>query len=129
MNSQAFKLFEKDKSLIYVAIELNLTQEEVSNIHSKYLILKNRQHADSILREHENELEPFVKIFNILKEKKINMNDFISKIDLTNDINNLKSEKEQLELDIFNLAETKKYWQLEIKETKNKFYNLQNGCS
>jgi len=40
-------------------------------------------------------------------------------IEQENGIKNLNLEREQLELDIYNLKQTKIYYQMEIKEIKN----------
>ena len=121
MNSQAFKLFEKHKTLIQIAIKLDLPSEEVLQIRSRYLTLLNNQKVESILRENRNNLNLFLKLFNILKEKKVEVNDLIFKFDLENDIKNLISKKEDLEFEIDMLIESKKYWQLEINRKNNEF--------
>ena len=90
---KSFKLFEKHKTLIQFAIKLDLPSEEVLHIRSQYLTLQNNQKVESILRENINNLKPFLKLFNILKEKKIKVNDLIFKFDLENDINNLNIRK------------------------------------
>jgi hypothetical protein len=45
---------------------------------------------------------------------------------LENGIKNLNLKKVQLEWEIYNLKQTKIYHQMEIKEIKNKLYNLGN---
>jgi hypothetical protein len=65
--------------------------------------------VDSLLKENKENLGNFLKLLNILKEKKIKVNDFIHIIGLEKGIKNLKLEKEQLELKIYNLKQTKIY--------------------
>jgi len=117
--AQVFKLFEKNKSSVQVAIKLDLAYEEVLRLHSNYLNLHYRHAVDSLLKENKENLGTFLKLLNILKEKKIKVNDFIHIIEQENGIKNLNLEREQLELDIFNLKQTKIYHQMEIKEIKN----------
>ena len=117
--AQAFKLFEKNKSSVQVAIKLDLAYEEGLRLHSNYLNLHYRHAVDSLLKENKENLGTFLKLLNILKEKKIKVNDFIHIIEQENGIKNLNLEREQLELDIYNLKQTKIYYQMEIKEIKN----------
>jgi hypothetical protein len=124
ISSQAFKLFEKHKTLIQVAIKLDLPSEEVLKIHSQYLILQNNQQVEFILRENRNNLKLFLKLFNIIKEKKIKVNDLIFKFDLENDIKNLISKKEDLVFEIDMLNDSHKHLQIEINRKSNEFYYL-----
>jgi hypothetical protein len=69
--AQAFKLFEKNKSSVQVAIKLDLAYKEVLRLHSNYLNLHNRHAVDSLLKENKENLGTFLKLLNILKEKKL----------------------------------------------------------
>jgi transposase len=61
ISSPTFKIFEKHKTLIQGAIELDLTSEEVLKIHSQYLTLQNNQKFESILRENRYNLKTVFK--------------------------------------------------------------------
>ena len=63
--SQAFKLFEKNKTLVQITIELDLPPEDISNIY-KYLILQYRHKFDSVLKENKNNKD-FLKTFYFFK--------------------------------------------------------------
>jgi hypothetical protein len=63
ISSQAFKLFEKHKTLVQVAIELDLPSEEVLQIRSQYLTLQNNQKVESILRDNKNNLNIYLGIY------------------------------------------------------------------
>ena len=65
VSSQAFILFEQNKSLVQVAIDLDLPTDEDLKIHSEYLILTNRQKIDFILKENNDDPE-FLKAMDIL---------------------------------------------------------------
>src|ERR687890_1033578 len=49
--SRAFKLFLKGRSIVQVAIGLDLPTDQILKIHSDYLALQNRQDVVSILLE------------------------------------------------------------------------------
>jgi hypothetical protein len=124
ISSQSFKLFEKHKTLIQVAIKLDLPSDEVLKIRSQYLTLQNNQKVEFILRENRNNLNLFLKLFNLLKEKKVEVNDLIFKFDLENDRKNLISKKEDLKFEIDILTYHHKYLQIEINRKNNEFYYL-----
>jgi DNA-binding Lrp family transcriptional regulator len=65
--SQTFQLFKEGKSLIDVAISLDLPKDEVIQNYSDYLILKNMREVAAILQEYKNNLPTFLKLFNHLK--------------------------------------------------------------
>jgi hypothetical protein len=123
--AQAFMLFEKNKTPVHVAIKLDLAYEKVLRLHSNYLNLHYRHAVDSLLKENKENLGKFLKLLNILKEKKIKVNDFIQIVGLEIEIKNFNLEREQLELDIYNLKQTKIYHQMKIKGIKNKLIILE----
>src|SRR4051812_12253614 len=53
LQNQSFKLFEKNKSLIEVIIELDLSTGEVTKFHSDYLMLKDKHKVNFILKEND----------------------------------------------------------------------------
>jgi hypothetical protein len=63
------------------------------------LKLKNRQKVDSILKEMND--NPEIKVFNLLNENKLDINDIISKANLRNSFDNLKLENDKLEVEFF----------------------------
>jgi hypothetical protein len=121
--SQAFKLFLEGKSIVHVAIELDLPTDQVLKIHSDYLTLQNRQEVVSILDENRNNLKGFLEIFRYLKENRVSTKDFEDIVEIKNNIDDYKRERDKLELDNFNAKGVLKYHQLEINEIKNKRYN------
>jgi hypothetical protein len=56
VSSQAFKIFLKGKSVVQVAIELDLPTDRILKIHYDYLTLQNRQDFVSILDGKGNSL-------------------------------------------------------------------------
>jgi hypothetical protein len=63
ISSQSFKLFEKHKTLIQVAIKLDLPSEEVLQIRSQYLTLQNNQKVEFILRDNKDNLNIYLGIY------------------------------------------------------------------
>ncbi len=54
----------------------------------------------------------------------IRVNDLNQAVHLARDISNLKKEKTQLKFDIDTLMESKKYYEMELEEIKNKYYKI-----
>ena len=122
--SQAFKLFLGGRSIVEVAIELDLPTEQILKIHSDYLTLQRRQAVVSILDENPNNCTLFLKVFQYLKKNNISLKDFKDKIDIKENINDMKMERDELELEIFNLKESLKYHKMETNKIKNKCYSI-----
>ena len=56
VSSQAFKLFLEGKSVVQVAIGLDLPTDQVLKIHSDYLVLRNMGLASRVLMENRKNL-------------------------------------------------------------------------
>ena len=56
VSSQAFKLFLEGKSVVQVAIGLDLTTDQALKIHSDYLVLRNMGLASRVLMENRKNL-------------------------------------------------------------------------
>ena len=112
------------KSIVKVAIELDLPKDQVLKIHSDYLMLQNMEMVSRILTENRKNLDSFLCLFDFVDGKNIKMTDFNHAVHLARNINNLKKEKTQLEFDIDMLMESKKYYEMELDDIKNKYYKI-----
>ena len=61
--SQSFQLFLDGKSLVEVAIILDISKDEAIHRYLDYLISKNMKDVVAILQEYKNNLSSFVPIF------------------------------------------------------------------
>ncbi len=120
--SKAFKLFLEGKSIVKVAIELDLPTDQVLKIHSDYLILQNMERASRILTENRKNLGAYLSLFDFVNGNNIKVNDLNESVHLARNISNLKKEKSQLEYDLDMLMDTKKWYEKELDEIKNKYY-------
>jgi hypothetical protein len=121
--SQAFKLFLEGKSIVQVAIWLDLHTDQALKIHSDYLTLRNMGMASQKIMENRRNLVAYLKLFDYLEGNKVKAEDMNYALDLARNINNLKSEKAQLEFDIDMLMDTKTWYVTELAEIKNKYCN------
>jgi hypothetical protein len=99
ITSQAFKLFKEGNSLVDVVIFLDIPTEEVLKIFSNYLTLQNMGRVATILKVHRNNLAPFVKLFNFIKQNNTKTKDIVHAIEYVNNLKNLENQKENLEKD------------------------------
>jgi len=67
LTSKAFKLFKDNKSLVDVAIALNMEADEVLCLHSDYLQLSNKDKLMSIYRETGDDIHQLAYLYNELK--------------------------------------------------------------
>ena len=123
VSSQAFKLFLNGKTVVQVAIRLDLPTDQALKINSDYLALQNRQDVISILSENGNKPSELLKLLHYLRENRIILKDVKEIVDIKRDIDKYKLERDQLELDNFNANETLKYYQSEINKKRSKYYN------
>ena len=124
ISSQAFNLFLEGKSIVQVAIGLDLPTDQVLKIHSDYLTLQNRQKIVSILVDNGNNPK-LLETLHYPKENRIGLKDFKDIVDIKKEIGDLKMERDKLEWDNFNAEETLKYRLMDINKIQNKRYNQQ----
>lgn len=106
--SKAFKLFLKGRSIVEVAISLDLPTDQVLKIHCDYLILQNMDKTSLKLTGNKKNLGAYLKLFDFLDGNNIKMNDLNNAVGLVRKLDNLRKERAQLEFDIDTLIETKK---------------------
>jgi predicted nucleic acid-binding Zn-ribbon protein len=63
-------------------------------------------------------------LFDFVNENKIKVRDLNHAVDLARNIQNLKSEKAQLEFDIDTLMDTKQWYETELDKIKRKYYKI-----
>ncbi len=122
--SQAFKLFLEGKSVVEVAIGLDLPTDQVLKIHSDYLILRNMGMASRVLTENRKNLAAYLKLFDFLDGNNVKAEDLNHAVELAQNISNLKKEKMQLEYDIDTLMDTKQWYEAEFDKVKSKYYKI-----
>jgi hypothetical protein len=116
--SKAFKMFLKGRSIVQVAIGLDLPTDQAMKIHSDYLALQYRQDVISYLFENRNNPTELLKLLRYLRENQLTLKDVKEAVDIKRDIKNYKLERDQLELDNFNSNETLKWYHQEIDKMK-----------
>ncbi len=106
---QAFELFLEGRSPVQVAIDLDLETDRVMSILNDFLRLKNMHKAATILKEHKNQLAPFVKLIEELKRNNTRVKDIRGAMNNTNDIKVLEQRKSKLKEEVHSLKEERNY--------------------
>ena len=108
--TQALYLFKNGKKPIDVAIELDLTTNEVEDILQEYWILNQLDELALIYLEIQNHLTPFLQLFHTMKKNKmINQKDIQNAVRYAaHDLPSLENRVYQLTNDVFNLEDKKR---------------------
>jgi hypothetical protein len=83
MSSKAYKLFSKGKRPVQVAIELNQGQPQVTKLYIDYWKLKRLHILKSIYKETNGKLRPFLKLYRLMKEKGMSIEQVVNAVDTT----------------------------------------------
>ncbi len=102
---QAFELFLEGRSPVQVAIDLDLETGKVMGILHDFLRLQNMQKVVTILKEHKNQLAPFVKLFEELKRNNTRVKDIRYAMNNINNIKVLEERKSKLKDEVHSLIE------------------------
>ncbi len=81
--SQAYELFSKGKKPVDVAIALNLREPEATKLYREYWRLKRLYILNSIYKETNGELGPFLKIYKqLVMKRRINIEQVSNAVDV-----------------------------------------------
>jgi len=120
----AFELFLQGKQSVEVAIELELSADEVEELQVQYWRLSNLDNLEIMYYEAEYSLSLLLRLHNILKGKRITKDKDISDlIELANDgLPNLRTRFEVLLNQITTLENEKNSLSTEILSLKDSIY-------
>src|SRR5919112_2405163 len=80
--TKAYELFSKGKRPVDVAIALNLREPEVTELYREYWKLKRLHILNSIYNETNGNLRPFLKLFQMMKEKGMTIDQVTNAVDI-----------------------------------------------
>ena len=122
--ARAFELFLQGKQSVEVAIELDMSADEVEELHVQYWRLSKLDNLEILYHEAEYSLSLLLRLYNILKDKRITKDKDISDlIELANDgIPNLRARFEVLLDQVTELENEKGSLGTEILGLRNSIY-------
>ena len=107
-SSKAYKLFSEGKHPVNVAIALNLRQPEATKLYNEYWKLKRMYVLNSIFKETNGKLGPFLKFFRLMKEKHMNIAQVIYAVDIaSNRLPYMESLYEQAKDEVNKMQQTR----------------------
>jgi hypothetical protein len=123
-DAQAFELFLQGKQSVEVAIELDMPADKVEELHVQYWRLSKLDNLEILYHEAEYSLSLLLRLYNILKDKRITRDKDISElIELTNDgLPNLRARFEMLLNQVTTLENEKNSLSIEILGLRNSIY-------
>jgi hypothetical protein len=121
LSSKAYKLFSEKKTTVEVAITLNLREPDVSKIHRGYWKLKRLHILNSIYKETNDKLGPFLKLYQLMKEKAVSIEQLVNTVDIAaNKPPYMEILYEQVKEQIDNMQCTRQGLVNDIEARKNK---------
>jgi predicted DNA-binding protein YlxM (UPF0122 family) len=82
ISAQAYQLFSEGKTPVEVAIVLNLRAPEVTRLYREYWELKRLHTLNSVYKETNGKLWPFLKLYRLMKEKGMNIEQVVNAVDI-----------------------------------------------
>ncbi len=84
--SQCFRMFLENKSLVDVAIALDIPTEQVISIYKDYLTLQRMSKIVSILNKHSGSIPAFMTWFEYIEKNNVKVKDIKNAIDYIKDM-------------------------------------------
>src|SRR5829696_1155114 len=81
-SSKAYDLFSKGNTPVEVAISLNLRQPEATKLYREYWRLKRLYILNSIYKETNGKLGPFLKLYQLMKEKGMSIDQVVNAVEI-----------------------------------------------
>ena len=100
-SSQAYRLYSEGKTLLEVAITLNLGESETTKYYEEYLNLKQMHDLRMVYDEIGGEMAQFLKLYRISKKERINPQHIVNLLRIANnDLPALERRYHRLKKDI-----------------------------
>ncbi len=129
LETQALKLFSKEKSPVYVAIKLGIKPEDVNKLYLQYLKLEG---LDSLIKMHDelgDSLPSFVGSYNKILQSRLSIDKVISIAQNLQQIPQIEKQYKELRDNVQNLYQLKFSVTGEVNVLKNQIMQLQNYLS
>jgi hypothetical protein len=92
-SAQAYKLFSDRKTLLEVAIVLNLRESEATKFYKEYWKLKQLHNLSMVYEEVKGDIDPFLKLYRLSKASGMNIQQVVNLLKIAN--NNLPAVEER----------------------------------
>jgi hypothetical protein len=126
LSTQAYKLFSDGKSLIQVAVALNLKESEITRFYKEYIKLSHMHDLNIVYEEVKGDIIPFLKLYRSARSAGMNEVHVVNLLRIANDDNNLPAVEyryEGLKQDINALENKKLNSNKDLQDLKNQILN------
>jgi hypothetical protein len=113
----AYRLFSEGKDPVQVAIELNITEPQVTQFQRKYWNLKGLDQLDKVYEETDGNLEYFLNLYHAAKAKDMGISEVIDVLAIAG--NDLPAIKERYEILIHQIQNRKQQFKIESDNWEN----------
>jgi transcriptional regulator with XRE-family HTH domain len=121
VSSKAYKLFSKGKTLVQVATILNIREPEVNKLYRGYWKLKGLDKLNTIHKETNGKLGPFLKLYRLMKENGMSIEQVVNAVDIAiHKLSYIESLYEQVKDQAEKMQRTIQRLENDIEARKNK---------
>ena len=127
-SSQAYRLYSEGKSLIDVAISLDLSESEVTKYYEEFLNLNQMYELRMVYKEIEGDIVHFLKLYRLSRKERISPQHIVSLLSIANnDLPELERRYHRLKKDVvlLELKEQKSASQVRILAKMSEDYKQQ----
>jgi hypothetical protein len=122
ISSKAYKLFSEGKKPVEVAITLNLGEPEATKLYREYWMLKRLHILNSIYKETNGKLGPFLKIYKqLVMKRRMTIEQVVNVVDIAaNRLPYMETLYAQVNDQVDNMQRTIQRFENDIEARKNK---------
>jgi hypothetical protein len=124
-NVKAYKLFDKGKSPLEVASELNLPGPQVQQFYVEYWNLRKMHKLVTVYQEIQDSIGYFLKLFRLGKQEGITPEQIMKFIQMANIIHKLQEKLEQLQSEVLDISIRKSVGKEELEDLLNEIQTTQ----
>jgi transposase len=125
LSSKAYKLFSEGKTPVEVAIILSLREPEVNKLYRGYWKLKRLDKLNSIYKETNGKLGPFLKLYRLMKEKGMSIEQVVNAVEIAiHKLPYMETLYRQIKDEVDKMEHTRQVLINDIEAKKNKISTL-----
>jgi hypothetical protein len=125
--AQAYKLFSNRKTLLEVAVALNLRESEATKFYKEYWKLKRLHNLNMVYEEIKGDIAPFLKLYRLSKSKGMGLKQVVNLLVMANeDLPAIEKRFTRLRNDISMLQFQKRIDERNLYQLKNQIASTTN---
>ena len=127
VSSQAYAMFSEGKTLIQVAIKLNLREAEVTKFYTEFWNLNDLESLSKVYHEINGNIQYFLELYRLIKKANMNIQNIMTTLKIANnDLPTLEANYLTLQEAVSNLEAEKHRSAIMTQELNDHILGLQN---